>query len=164
MSDRPRRPLSPRQARPPAGRSDDDTDAYYGHAYDPAPAHYGRGQAGPVAPDYDEDDYEAPRGRRGRLVTPVRLLLALAVVGSGLAALYGLFVVRSLPITVSSLAVLGISSALLGLIAGAASIGLARDGRAGASVLAALLGGMLVMGAAGSLAGALVLALLVGPS
>jgi len=144
---------------PPARGAREETEAYYGHPYDPAPAH-GRSFA---AADYDEDDDydERPRARRGRLVTPTRLLLALAFVGSGIAALYGLFVVRSLPITISSLVVLGMSAGLLGFIAGAASIGLGRDGRGGRAVLAALFGGVMLMGASGSLAAALVLGLLV---
>lgn len=160
MSARQRRPqpARPRSAASYRDHGAQQYDEYYEIPYAAAQAGH-RGH--PDDPYDDNEDYEVRR--RGGLVTPTRLLLTLAFLGSGVVALYGLFVVRSLPITISSLAVLGISSGLLGLIAGAVAIRAGREGSGGRAVFAALLGGFLVLGASASLAAALVLGLLVAP-
>ncbi|MDP8904736.1 MAG: hypothetical protein M3N29_05385 [Chloroflexota bacterium] len=158
MSTRQRRTPSPRgrQAGTSRQRNDEHDTRYYTHPYARRPGYY------PPNAYEDDDEYadDRPAERGGRLVTPTRFLLALAVIGSAAASFYGLFVARSLPITVSSLAVLGISAALLGLAVGAASVRAGRNGQAGRAILVALIGGVLVLGAAGSLAAALVLGLL----
>jgi hypothetical protein len=124
---------------------------------------YGQPYGDPYAPGYEDEWYEDEPPRRGRLVTPARFLLVLLLIGSGGVALYGVFFDRTrlqIPLTVSGLAVFGVCLALLALMfaRGAASLG--RRGSGGKAFLAALLGGVCALGAAGSLAGAVVLGIL----
>ena len=95
----------------------------------------------------------------------LRLGLLVLVVGAFVVVAYGLYVDNSgfrLPLIVSGLAVLGIAAGLLGFsLAGEAF----RQGRTGHGLKAlamAFIGGLFVMGAAGSLAGAIVLGILTG--
>jgi hypothetical protein len=113
-------------------------------------------------PDDRADSRETSRWRG--MVTPARLLLVLAWLGAGAAAAYGLFEAKSLPMTVSGLAVLGITSFLLGLIALAATVRAGRSGAGGTAFAAALFGGLCMLGASGSLSLAILLGLLARPS
>lgn len=110
--------------------------------------------------DYD-DDWD--RVRPVRFFTPVRLLLFLLVLVSAAAALYGLFLDRTLlqmPITVSGLAVLGLALVILAFSSAGAAATLGRRGFGGRALLAAFFGGLCALGAAGSLSGAIILGLL----
>ncbi len=115
----------------------------------------------------EPDDERADDGESGRwrgMITPARLGLVVAWLGAGAAAAYGLFVAKSLPMTVSGLAVLGIASLLLGLIALAATVRAGRRGAGGTAFAAALFGGLCMLGASGSLSLAILLGLLARPS
>ncbi len=92
----------------------------------------------------------------------LRAMLLLLMVGAGAVALYGLFVSSSVPIVVSGLAVSGITAGLLGFSLAGSAIRLGEQGRGGRALLMAFVGGLFVMGAAGALAGAIVLGILTG--
>ena len=107
--------------------------------------------------------YEIDEPARGGRVTPFRVAIAIALVGSIALMAYGLFVDRSgsqIPILVSGLAVFGLTLLVLAIAGAATSVRAAREGRGGRSFARALLGGFCALGAAGSLAAAVVLALL----
>jgi hypothetical protein len=92
-------------------------------------------------------------------------MLALLVIGAGAIVLYALFLDSStikLPLLVSGLAVLGICLGLLGVSLAGAAVRLGEHGRGGRALLTAFSGGLCVMGAAGALAGAIVLGILAG--
>jgi hypothetical protein len=110
------------------------------------------------------DDWDEPvrRTRGTRLLTPLRLLLAVLVAIAGAATLYGLLDKSALqiPIAMSGMAVLGVALGLLAFSSAAAVIGLGREGRVGLALLVAFFGGLCAFGAAGSLGGALILGML----
>ncbi len=91
-----------------------------------------------------------------------RALLLLLIVGSGAVVLYALFIDTSNPLIVSGLAVGGIASGLLGFSLAGSAIRIGEQGRLGRALLTAFVGGLFVMGAAGALAGAIVLGILTG--
>lgn len=93
-----------------------------------------------------------------------RALLLLLIVAAGALTMYGLFVSPSNPLTVSGLAVGGIASGLLGFSLAGSAIRVGEQGRLGRALLTAFVGGLFVMGAAGALAGAIVLGILTGAS
>ena len=93
-----------------------------------------------------------------------RALLLLLIVAAGALTIYGLFVSPSNPLTVSGLAVGGIASGLLGFSLAGSAIRLGEQGRLGRALLTAFVGGLFVIGAAGALAGAIVLGILTGAS
>lgn len=95
-------------------------------------------------------------------MTVGRALLLLLIVGAGALVFYALFVAPSNPLTVSGLAVGGIASGLLGFSLAGSAIRLGEQGRGWRALGAAFLGGLFVMGAAGALAGAIVLGILTG--
>lgn len=98
-------------------------------------------------------------------MTIARAMLLLLMVGAGAIALYGLFAGASglqLPLVVSGLAVGGIAAGLLGFSLAGSAVRLGEQSRLGRALLTAFVGGLLVMGAAGSLAGAIVLGILTG--
>jgi hypothetical protein len=122
--------------------------------------------AGPYEYSYGEpagyeDDWW--RDEPGRMLNPVRILLVILVIGSGAVALYGMFLDRTrlqMPLTVSGFAVLAMSLGFLSLSAARGAAGLGRRGYGGRALGAALFGGLCAMGAAGSLAAAIILGLL----
>ena len=107
---------------------------------------------------------EAPSPRKGRLVTPLRVLLVVVWVGAALTAAYGLLIAKSLPMAVSGLGVLTVAFFLLGVLAAGATIRAGRRGAAGLAFGSALFGGLCMLGASGSLTLAIVLGLLVSPT
>jgi hypothetical protein len=126
-----------------------------------------------MPPSVRDDSHVSPRrpdgsrGRRGRYigpirVTPIRLVLAVALVGS--LAYIGLAVLlvkdsAQIPMVTSGLAILGLVFAALS-VGGAIRMWRAwQDGLQGQTVLFALLGGIAGALALGSFAGVLVLAL-----
>ena len=95
-------------------------------------------------------------------MTPARFVFAVMLVGSALVAAYGLFLDRtgeSILLTVIGLAVLGFTLGVIALRLGAAAWRNGWQGRGARSVGSALLGGICALMASGSLAGAVVLAL-----
>ncbi|MGI8929314.1 MAG: hypothetical protein ACR2H0_07620 [Candidatus Limnocylindrales bacterium] len=100
-------------------------------------------------------------------MTILRAMLFVLVVGALAVALYGLLIDTSalrLPLIVSGLAVCGIAAGLLGFSLAGSAIRLGERGRLGRALLVAFVGGLFVMGAAGALAGAIVLGLLTAAS
>jgi hypothetical protein len=99
-------------------------------------------------------------------VTPGRIALAVALVGSAAVVFYGLFVDRTgrtIAFTVAGLAVLGVTLAILSLLLAKASVSEGRGGRGGRAVGAAFLGGLCAFAASGSMGAAVVLGLLARP-
>lgn len=97
------------------------------------------------------------------MFSPLRVVLGVLVIGSGLAALWAMFIAdtdQQLPITIGSLAVLGVSLGLLALSSASGAASLGRRGYGGRALLAALFGGLCAMGSAGSLAGAIALGMI----
>ena len=95
-----------------------------------------------------------------RAVTPARALLVAALLISGVVAVYGLAVAKSVPMIVSGTAIFGVCLLVLGLIAAGAVVRAGKRGQGGLAFTAALFGGLCMLGAAGSLAVAIVLGLL----
>lgn len=99
-------------------------------------------------------------------MTPGRIALAVAVVGSGAVVVYGLFVDRTgrtIAFTVAGLAVLGVTLAIVSLLLARASVRAGQRGHGGSAVGAAFLGGLCALAASGSLGAAVVLGLLARP-
>ena len=95
----------------------------------------------------------------------IRTMLFVVVIGAALVAGYGLFIDSAdtkLPLVVSGLAVLGLSLGLLGFMLAGAAIQAGEEDRGLKALGIALLGGLCVMIAAGSLAGAIILGILTG--
>jgi hypothetical protein len=96
-------------------------------------------------------------------MTPLRMILFVLAVAAGFVVVYTLFIDSSslkLPLLVSSLAVLAICLGILGFGLAGTAIRLSEDGRGGMSVLTGFVGGLLVLFACGSLAGAIILGIL----
>jgi hypothetical protein len=101
--------------------------------------------------------------RERSLLTPGRLVLALALAGSFAIAVYGAFLDRTpaqVPILASGLAVFGLASVMVALRGGAGALRAGRVGDGAAAFRSALLGGVAALVAAGSLGAAVVLILL----
>ena len=110
--------------------------------------------------DYDWDEPE--RMPRVRLFSPARVMLFFLVLIAGGVALFG-FLDRSamqLPLIIVGLGLLGAALLLLSLSLARAAAQLGRYGSGGKALLAALLGGFCILGAAGALSGAIVLGML----
>ncbi|MEP7379280.1 MAG: hypothetical protein ABI725_06905 [Chloroflexota bacterium] len=96
-------------------------------------------------------------------MTPLRMVLVVLAVASAVVVGYTLFLENStlrLPLLVSALAVLAISLGILGFALAGTAIRVAESGRGGMAILTAFVGGLLVLFAAGALAGAIVLGIL----
>jgi hypothetical protein len=96
----------------------------------------------------------------------LRVMLLVLMVGAAAVALFGLFAdtgatVR-LPMVVSGLAVAGIAAGIFGFSMATSAVRIGGEGRTGAATLVAFVGGLFVLGAAGALAGAIVLGILTG--
>jgi hypothetical protein len=120
---------------------------YQGGSYTP----YAEGEG-----DWDED------GLPVRMISVARVLLALLALGAAAVAFFG-FLDRSamqLPIIIVGLGLLGVSLLVLSLSLARASVQLGGQDSAGRALLAAFFGGLCILGAAGSLAGAIVLGML----
>lgn len=119
-----------------------------------------RSQVSPRRPD-------GGRGRNGPhlgqlRLTPIRATLGVALIGSLLFVLYALTVrdASAIPMLASGALVLGIVFSGLAVAGIAATYRAARDGRSGAALAQALLGGTAVIVACGCFAVAVVLVLL----
>jgi hypothetical protein len=96
-------------------------------------------------------------------MTPLRMILVVLAVAAGFVVVYTLFIDSSalkLPLLVSSLAVLAICLGILGFGLAGTAVRLSEDGRGGMGVLTAFIGGLFVLIACGSLAGAIILGIL----
>ena len=104
---------------------------------------------------------EPPRRRRVR-VTPGRLVVALAIVGSLALLLYGLFRRdrAQIPILAGGLIILGLTLVGAGFWSALTAYRDARQGRSGSAFVGALIGGLCVLAGSGALASAIVLALI----
>jgi hypothetical protein len=94
----------------------------------------------------------------------VKLILLLAMIAGAAVALYGLFVDKSgqaIAFSAAGLTVLGVALAIAGFLLGTSAVSSGRAGRGGRALAWAFLGGLFVLGAAGSLALATVLAVIV---
>ncbi len=93
-------------------------------------------------------------------MTPGRLVLAVALVGSAVVAAYALFIDRGLVLSTVGFLGLGVSLAITSVLLARAAIRAGWAGRGGKSVGAALLGGFCALMASGSLAAAIIFGLL----
>jgi len=94
----------------------------------------------------------------------VLVMLLVAMVAGAAVAAYGLFVdkgAQQIALTTAGLFLLGVALAVAGFLLGMSAVGNGRDGRGGRAMVLAFLGGLFVLAAAGSLAGAVVLAVVV---
>lgn len=102
------------------------------------------------------------RPRSRGLVTPMRAVAGLAIVGSFALLLYGL--VRrdrtQIPVLAAGLVILGLTLLAAGFSAAIGSYRDARAGRSGPAFRGALLGGLFVFAGSGALTAAVVLALI----
>ncbi len=115
------------------------------------------------APPRDEIQWRQPR----RILTPLRFLLAAGLVAACALLLYALFIDRSglqIPILVSGFLMLGVILLLMAIASLRRLLRLGRQGSGGGALGAAVFGGLSAVGAAGALAGALIVALLWGSS
>ncbi len=96
-------------------------------------------------------------------MTPLRIVLILIAFVAAAVAAFGLLfdtAATRLPLVVSGLTVLGLSTGVLGFSLAGAAARLGGDGRGGWALIVAFIGGCFVLGAAGSLAAAIVLGIL----
>ena len=108
----------------------------------------------------------APLLRRSRrtLLTPFRVVMLVAVIGSALLIAYGIVdrTATQIPILAAGLAVLGLSLGAIAVACVVTIVRAGRDGRAAMAFWAALAGGVVVVAAAGCLAAAIVMAMVWG--
>jgi hypothetical protein len=100
-------------------------------------------------------------------MTPLRMMLVVLAVAAGVIVTYTLFLDSStlkLPLLVSALAVLAIALGILGFALAGTAVRVSQSGRAGLGITTAFVGGLCVLVAAGSLAGAIVLGILAAAS
>jgi hypothetical protein len=98
---------------------------------------------------------------RGRLVTPIRLVIVVALIGSLAYLAYALTVrdTSQIPMLASGAAVLGIVFLILAVSGARGTVEAGRAGRGGKALVVAMLGGIAATIAFGCFAGAIVLAL-----
>lgn len=96
-------------------------------------------------------------------MTPLRMVLVVLAVASGVVVLYSLFFDSSglrLPLLVAALAVLAISLGILGFALAGTAIRVAESERGGVAIVTAFVGGLCVLCACGAASGAIVLGIL----
>jgi hypothetical protein len=130
-------------------------DEYAAERYDASPDPYLRDDEYDDAADYDE--YEEPTYR---VISPIRLLLALLIAAAGAVAFFGIVIQPQLPLAVSGLGVMGVALGLLAISFAGAAASLGRRGSGGRALVAALFGGLCALSGAGALGAAIVLGLL----
>ncbi len=105
---------------------------------------------------------EPPIARRGRpRLTPVRVVLAIALVAAALVVAYGLVArdATQIPVLTAGVFLLALVFVLLALAGAWAAFSRARDGEGARALAYALLGGVAALLAAGSFASATILTL-----
>ena len=102
-----------------------------------------------------------PRPRRQRRITPLRVVLGIALVASLAVVVYGLLArdATQLPMLTAGEFISGIVFALLALAGAWAAYSRSREGSTGRALVYAVMGGFAALLAAGSLAFAIILAL-----
>jgi type VI protein secretion system component VasF len=119
----------------------------------------------PLVPPPDAATPETPeapaRRRRGRLLTPVRVTLGIALLVSAGVVGYGLLVrdATQMPVLTAGTYIIGVVFALLALAGAWAAYRQAQEGSGGRALVYAVLGGLAALLAAGSFAGAIILTL-----
>jgi len=96
-------------------------------------------------------------------VIAIRLVLLVALIGSAAVVFYGLVLDRSgqaIAFTVAGLFVLGVTSAVIAVGCAVGVVNAGREGRGFRALLGGLLGGAFALGAAGSLAFAVIFGVL----
>jgi len=109
------------------------------------------------------DDFDEPR--RGRLITPARVVLVLVLVAAAALGIYGGFFDRGrtqIPFLVTGAALAGFSLLMLALIGAAAAWRAARDDSFLRALIAGLFGGVCAVCASGALGTAVILILVWG--
>jgi hypothetical protein len=116
--------------------------------------------AQPPTPDATESPEPAPR-RRGRLLTPIRVTLGIALIASIGVVTYGLLArdATQIPVLTAGGYISGIVFVLLGLAGAWAAYRRAQDGSSGRALVYAVLGGIAALLAAAAFAGAIILTL-----
>ncbi len=112
-------------------------------------------------PELPEPPEQPARRRRGRLLTPVRVTLGIALLVSAGVVGYGLLVrdATQMPVLTAGTFIIGIVFALLALAGAWAAYRRAQEGSGGRALIYAVLGGVAALLAAGSFAGAIILTL-----
>jgi hypothetical protein len=113
---------------------------------------------------YGETEYE-DEPRRGRVITPARVVLVLLLVAAAALGVYGGFFDRGptqIPFVVTGSALAGFSLLMLAFIGGAAAWRAARDGAFLRALVGGVFGGLCAVGAAGALSAAVILILVWG--
>jgi hypothetical protein len=162
-------PYQPAAPQPPAWQSapaagQRSAPAYQRYAVDPAGATHRTPASYETYLDDPADAADA--GQTAPVIRPTRVLLLIALAISAGVVFYGFFIERGVlqvPILVVGLAMLGISFLLTALASLRGGIRVARHGSRLASAGLAFFGGLCALGAAGSLASALILANLYQP-
>ena len=118
----------------------------------------------PYEPILEPPDEPPPPEPRRRLITPLRVMLGLAVLGSIAVVGYGLLArdETQLPMMTAGVFVSGLTFVLLALAGAWAAYSRARDGSAGSALVYAFLGGIAALLAAAFFATAIVLLLTLG--
>ena len=115
--------------------------------------------------DPDEADFEpaevSAQHRRGRLLTPVRVTLTIALLASIGVVTYGLVArdATQIPVLTAGTYIIGIVFALLALAGAWAAYSRSREGSTGRALVYAVMGGISALLAAASLAFAIILTL-----
>ncbi len=121
----------------------------------------------PPPPEADFEPAEAPvQHRRGRLLTPVRVTLTIALLASIGVVTYGLVArdATQIPVLTAGTYIIGIVFALLALAGAWAAYRRGQAGQSGRALIYAVLGGAAALLAAGSLASAIILTLSTRPA
>jgi hypothetical protein len=123
---------------------------------------------------YDDPRTAAARRRpndrgpgSGGIVTPVRVALIVAVVGSLAFVAYAMLLVRdesAIPMLTAGAVVLGIAFLALAVAGGRATLEAGRDGQGGRAFALAIAGGIAAMIGFGCFAGAVILVLVTRPA
>jgi len=138
----------------PAGQSPSPDEPY------PAPV-----WSAPQSPEPEQEPEPSRRRRPGRpRLTPLRVTLAIALIGSMLVVAYGLIArdATQIPVLTAGEFITGIVFGLLALAGAWAAFSRARGGESGKALLYAMLGGIAALLAAGAFAGAVIQALILG--
>jgi hypothetical protein len=130
-----------------------------------------RPRARPARDDYAPDPWSAeldpgpPRRRPRRILTPTRVTLVVAVLGSVAYLAYAVTVrdTRQIPLLASGAAVLALVFGALSIAGGVATYQAGSDGRMARALVLAIAGGLAAIVAAGAVAFAVVLVLAYRP-